>query len=120
MGHHVGKNAAHVLVSGCVKNLLALPLRPQDAARAQQPQVMAHQRLRQMRARSDVGDAARLLKAGKYDLQTACLAENPEQLGQLKDLIIGDWQKRAPVPLIEIETMNRCSYKGVWPLSIPG
>ena len=51
---------------------------------------MADQRLRQMGARSDVGDAARLRKAGKYDLETACLAENPEQLGQLKDLIIGD------------------------------
>jgi hypothetical protein len=90
MGHHVGKNAAHMLVGGRVKNLLALPLRPQDAAGAQQPQVMADQRLRQLGARSDVGDAARLIKAGKYDLEPACFAENPEQLGQLKDLIIGD------------------------------
>jgi hypothetical protein len=90
MGHHVGKHAAHMLVGGRVKNLLALPLRPQDAARAQQPQVMAYQRLRQMGAHSDVGDAARLLKASKYNLEPAGLAENPEQLGQLKDLIIGD------------------------------
>ena len=90
MGHHVGKHAAHMLVGRRVKNLLTVPLRPQDTARAQQPQVMAHQRLRQVRARSDVGDAARLLKAGKYDLEPACLAEKPEQLGQLKDLIIGD------------------------------
>ena len=90
MGHHVGKHAAHMLVGGRVKNLFAVPLRPQDAARAQQPQVMADQRLRQMGTRSDVGDAARPLKAGKYDLEPACLAEDPEQLGQLKDLIIGD------------------------------
>ena len=79
-----------MLVGRRVKNLLAVPLRPQDATGAQQPQVMAHQRLRQMAARSDIGDAARLLKASKYDLEPACLAENPEQLGQLKDLIIGD------------------------------
>ena len=79
-----------MLVGRRVKNLLAVPLRPQDAASAQQPQVMAYQRLRQMGARSDVGDAARLLKAGKYDLEPACLAENPEQLGQLEDLIVGD------------------------------
>ena len=79
-----------MLIGGRVKNLLAVPLRPQDTARAQQPQVMADQRLRQMGVRRDVGDAARLLKTGKYDLQTACLAEYPEQLGELKDLIIRD------------------------------
>jgi hypothetical protein len=36
MGHHVGQHAAHMLVGGGVKNLVAMPLRPQDAARAQQ------------------------------------------------------------------------------------
>jgi hypothetical protein len=90
MGHHVGQHAAHMLVGGRVKNLLALPLRPQDAARAQQLQVMADQRLRQMGARRDVGDATRLVQARQYDFEAARLSENPEQVGQLEDLIIGD------------------------------
>jgi hypothetical protein len=79
-----------MLVGRRVKNLLAVPLRPQDAASAQQPQVMAYQRLRQMGARSDVGDAARLLKAGKHDFEPAYLTHDPEQLGQLEDLMIDD------------------------------
>jgi hypothetical protein len=51
---------------------------------------MADQRLRQMGARRDVGDAARLLQARQYDFEAARLSENPEQVGQLQDLIIGD------------------------------
>jgi hypothetical protein len=90
MGYHVGKHAAHMLVGRRVKDLLALPLRPQDTAGAQQPQVMACQRLRQMGPCRDVGDAARLLQAGQDDFKPAGFAENPEQLGQLQDLIIGN------------------------------
>lgn len=51
---------------------------------------MAYQRLRQTGARSDIGDAARLPEAGKHDLEPAYLTHDPEQLGELRDLIVGD------------------------------
>ena len=43
-----------------------------------------------MGARRDVGDAARLLKAGKHNFKPAYLTHDTEQLGQLEDLIIGN------------------------------
>jgi hypothetical protein len=93
MRNHAGEHAAHMLVGGRVKHLLAVPLRPQDAAGAQQAQMMADQRLREMAARRDVRHAAGLLKADHYDLEPARLAQDSEQVGELENLIVGECQK---------------------------
>lgn len=87
MGDHVGDDAADVVVRRRIVDLLAVALTAQHAGRAQQPQVMAHQRRRQVEPVGDVADAGRRLEAGQDDAQAAAVAHQAEHVGQLGRLI---------------------------------
>lgn len=80
-----------MIVGGRVEYLLTLPLGTQNPGRAQQAQMVAHQRRRQACPRRDIRYADGRGQTGQNHTQPARIAKNAKHLGKLNSLIIGDW-----------------------------
>jgi len=75
-----------MFVGKFIEYLLGLPVAAHEPRAAQQAQVMADQRLRQVEARGDLADRLWPLEAEEQDAQARRVAEQPECLGEDREL----------------------------------
>jgi hypothetical protein len=87
---HVGEHIADMPVYGYIEDLLADALGTHDPCRAQQTQVVTHQRLRQTQRLGNRPDRAPLVRAGEHDAQAGRIAQQAEQIGNGDDTVVGD------------------------------
>ena len=88
MFHHVRDDAAHAVVGGDVKHLLATLASRQEARGAQHAQMMAHQGRGQADAISDITDAQRFAQASDGDAETVRIAQHSENLSEFNRLLL--------------------------------
>ena len=75
-------------VGGGVENLPAAALGTDHAGAAQQPKMMADQRLRSPDRLGDLADISRIIVAGNGDTAPGRVAEQMKDLGDLDDVVI--------------------------------
>ena len=89
--HHVLRevdhDAAHPLVGRRVDDLFAVALGAQETARAQEAQVVAHKCPRDAHALGKLANRGWLGQAREEDAQPRGLAEKPQHIGHLRDLL---------------------------------
>jgi len=76
-------------IGGRVKDLFAVALGLDDARRAQQAQMVADEGAAQLQRGGDVADGDRRRQAGQHDAQAGRIAQQMEQVGQLRDGRVG-------------------------------
>ena len=84
-----GQHRADVAVGGEIEDLLALPLAPARSRRAQQPQMMAHERRRQTQRLRNRAHRPLLVDASEHDAQARRVAEQAKQVGERDDAVVG-------------------------------
>ena len=89
MFQHIAQYAADMGIGGGVKHLLALALRLDDTRRPQEPQMVADKRAAQVQCSRDFAHRDGRRQAGQHDAQPGRIAQQVEQIGQLRDGGVG-------------------------------
>ena len=88
MDRHVLQNLAHMLIGDFVEDLLGVAHALDESSSAQEPQMVADQRERQIQPFRDVTDGNRARRAAQEDLETRRIPQQAEGLRQDGDLVL--------------------------------
>ncbi len=89
---HVGQDGSDMTIVDRVAHVPPLPLRPQDAPGAQQPEVVRSERLRHVQRVAEVADAALPVHTGEHEAEAVRFAEQAEDVRQPANIVLGECQ----------------------------